>query len=124
MKALASDAGDSVENSSIISAHFYLLLFHLVVRWAPSRGEMSARCQPSVASGAKERVGWYNIHVCACFPRARSSRENRARENERDLCALAWRDEKRKEILKSIMKSHLLSLLRGLRIAVPPFAFL
>ena len=35
-----------------------LLLFHLVVRWAPSRGEMSARCQPSVASGAKERVGW------------------------------------------------------------------
>ena len=25
-----------------------------LVRWAPSRGEMSARCQPSVASGAKE----------------------------------------------------------------------
>ena len=32
-----------------------LFQFHLVVRWAPS---LSARCQPSVASGAKERVGW------------------------------------------------------------------
>ena len=40
--------------TSLLSA---LLLFHLVVRWAPSRGEMSARCQPSVASGAKEKSG-------------------------------------------------------------------